>query len=473
MRVKFGALSLVAILMLPACSKFNAPAPARTPPPAAPAIPVSTVTATLTIPMASLLATINQKTATEIARLKDQPADCGIGKCKLDLVATRTGPITGSAQGGRIALAVPFRVDAQVKLKSLFKAKADTTAQGTANATTALSIGRDWQLVSHTQGTVDLSNAEVKLGPLKVMLTDLWNHNEQHLSDPLFRTFDKRIAADVKIRPGAQKLWDKAWQPIRVGKRPQAWLLLSPQRALVGQPVVANGAITVSLGVEARARIVLGEKPALPDTLPPLPPPGPLAARSNRFSFVVPVTLPYDQAAALALARLEKKPPRIGHATVKIDRLQILPSGRDVVLAARFCVAQNWDPFGWFDSCGEGYLRGKPVFDPASGTIRIVNVHYDVATEGLILGAMKFLAGDELGEALEKNLVFKVADDLAKLDAEVKTALAKPEGKGLQISGNVEHFGTPALTWTDTGFLAIFPAEGSVAVDLNLSDLNR
>lgn len=468
---RFGFLALS--FALASCGRFTAPEPARTPPPPAPAVPVSTVSASVSVPMAGLVREINAKTATELARIKDQPTNCEIGKCTLNLVATRTGPITGAAEGGHIALTLPFHVDAQMKLKSLFKAKAQTTAEGEAHATTVLALGNDWRVTSHTQGSVVLSNAELRLGPLKVNLTDMLNHNEQHVTDPLFKMVDKRVPAMVKIKPQAEKFWAKAFQPIRVGKKPQAWLLLSPQRVLVAQPVAANNTITVALGVEAQARVVLGDRPADLAAIPPLPAPGRLRGPSNRFSFVVPVTLPFDEAAKLALARLQKKPPRIAHATVKFDKLEILPSGRDVIVSTHFCVAQSWDPFGWFDSCGQGYLRGLPQFDAATGMLRIVNVHYDVATEGAILSAMKFLAGDELGKALQQNLVFNVSGDLAKLDAEVRTALAKPQGKGVQISGTVENFGTPALTWTATGFLATFPAQGTVSVDLNLDDLAR
>src|SRR5271156_3581685 len=107
MRVFLRSASLAAALGLCACGRFAAPEPARTPPPPAPAIPVSTLSASLAIPMDGLLRAINAKTASEIARIKDAPANCGIGKCNLDLVATRTGPISGAAQDGRIAFAVP------------------------------------------------------------------------------------------------------------------------------------------------------------------------------------------------------------------------------------------------------------------------------------------------------------------------------------------------------------------------------
>ncbi|HTQ14890.1 MAG TPA: DUF4403 family protein [Rhizomicrobium sp.] len=464
---------VLAGLALAACGKFNAPEPARTPPPPAPPIPLSTVSATLTVPMGELIRAVNEKTANQLARAKDQPANCGIAKCKLDLLATRTGPITGGTEDGRITLSLPFHIDADVKLKALFRIKAHASTDGVARAATTLGIGPDWQLVTHTQGDVQMSNAEVNLGPLKATLTDLWNHNDRHLSDPLFQALDRRLPEQLKIRPAIQKLWARAFEPIRVGKRPEAWLLLSPERALVGEPIVSGNQVTLSVGVEGQARVVLGARPAPPEVIPPLPAPGRLGAPSNRFSFVVPVTLPYDEAARLALARLQKKPPRIKGANIKFDRLEILPSGQDVIVSTHFCVGESWDPFGWFTSCGTGYLRGVPKFDSANGTIRVTNMHYDVATEGAILAAMKFLAGDELGRALEKNLVFSVATDLDKLDDEVRAALAKPQGKGIQIRGTIDRFGTPTLTWTDTGFLAEFPAEGTVETGLDFENLER
>jgi len=153
---------------------------------------------------------------------------------------------------------------------------------------------------------------------------------------------------------------------------------------------------------------------------------------------------------------------------VRFEQLEILPSGQDVVVGARFCVSQGWDPFGWLDSCGEVYLRGVPQFDAHTNTIRITNVHYDIASEGLILRAMRFLAGDELGKLLETKLVFSVAHDIDRLDAELKTALAKPQGRGVVVTGDVQSFGQPSLTWTKDGFLATFPASGTIRADLNL-----
>lgn len=470
MSTPFRCLILSLALAVAACG-FEAPPPKRTPPPPAPPVPVSTLAATLTIPAASIVRELDDKTQTEIANIKDQPVDCLVAQCRLDLVATRTGVITGHAANGRLSLAVPLAATAQLDMKSaFFKTKANSLATGEANIDTAIALDPDWKLQTDTQGAVHLSQAQLKLGPIKMSLTDLWNRNAEQLSKPLFKSLDRHVASSIKIKPQAERLWVKAQQPIRVGKSPAAWLMLSPERVRIQGPATQNDSLIVSLGVDVRARVVVAETPPEHMIDRTLPPPAPLAAPSDRFALVVPVLLPYDEAASLALQKLSQSPLRVGSAQVRFEKLEILPSGDDVVVAARFCVSQGWDPFGWFDSCGEGYLRGQPVFDARDGTIRVVNVHYDIATEGMILAAMRVLAGDELSKAIQTKLVFSVARDIDRLDDELKTALARPQGRGVTVSGEVQSFGTPRLTWTADGFLATFPAAGTIHANLNIAN---
>ena len=473
MQNKFRLAIVLAALMLSACGgSFTAPVPKRTAPPPAPPIPTSTLSASLTVPMDSILKAVNQKTQTQLAREDGKKMGCMIGKCEINLVATRTGPITGSIENGKFAIDVPFAVHADIKMKGLFKAGGSADSRGTVHAVSALMLGPDWKLHSQTTGTVDMDETEVNIGPLKMRVTQLWDRYQDELSKPLFKAFDRQIDNDVKIRPQAEKLWAKIQQPIRVGKRPLAWLLLEPKALRISGPQAAGNAVAVALGVDVKARVILADQLPVPATLVPLPAPQHLGAASNQFFFVVPVTLPYDEAAALAMKRLQKKPLHVGSSNVKFEKIEILPSGDDVIVEAKFCVAQTWDPFGWFDACGDGYLRGVPHYDPATNTVRMSDVHYDIATQSLVLSTMKFLAGDEVAKELEKNLIFGVAKDLDKLDDEVRTALAKPQGKDVIISGDVQSFGDPVFTWTDTGFLATFPAHGTITAKADLSAIH-
>jgi hypothetical protein len=465
------AVSLVSAMALAGCG-FDAPAPKRTPPPSAAPTPTSTLAATFTIPVATIVQELNDKTKSDIADIHGQEANCAISKCKLDLVATRTGPITGAAQDGKLMLDIPLTATADASLKALFmKTKAHGVATGSVKTATSFRLGPDWRVQSNTMGSVNMSQAELKLGPFTMQVADLLNHNEQHITEPLFKAIDKKITTTVKIKPQAERLWAKAFHPIRVGKRPISWLVLDPERVLIAQPATSNNAFEVTLGVEVRARVVVSDQPPEgPAQIPPLPPPAPLNAPTNHFSFVVPALLPYDEAASLALARLKKKPLHFGSTNLQFDKLEIFPSGQDVVVEVKFCMKQSWDPFGWFDSCGDAYLRGVPAFDAATSTIQITNVHYDIASESLVLNLLKAVESDEIDKLVASNLVFSVAKDLGKLDADLKKALANPKERGVIVQGDVTSFGAPTLTWTADGFLATFPAEGTISANLNLKD---
>jgi hypothetical protein len=466
--LRLRAPTLVALLALGACG-FEAPQPARTPPPAPPQPPLSTLSATLTVPASEILILLNDRTKSQLAKVQDQAVGCLITKCNLNLVAVRTGQITGEATGSGMHLRLPFDLKAKLDLKTkLLKTGGGARAQGLADTTTQLALKPDWRVESHTDGQVHLSDAQLDLGPVRMRVTQLWNRNEDHLSKPIFQAIDKRVAAAFKVKPAAEKLWRKVLQPIKVGKDPQSWLVLSPERLRLTPIHTVNNAVVVAMAADVRAHVVLGEKPASPQTPPPLPKPQPLQSASNGFAVSVPVALSYGDAVKLAVLHMKKHPLRAAGASVQIEKLRILPSGQDVVVAAHFCVGQKWDFTGLLDSCGDGYLRGVPKFDAATGKLHIDNVHYDIGTENLMLHVMKFLAGDELGKALQQTLVFDESKEIAKLENNIRAALAKPQGKGVAVTGQIKSFGTPSVRWTKDGFVALLTATGTVSASLSM-----
>jgi hypothetical protein len=451
-----------------AACDFEAPPPALTPPPVPPPPPVSSMNVTLAVPAADIARLLNEQTNKPIASLRDQNVKCAVGSCKLTMDAKRTGPIAVAAQNGALRIGVPFAVNAQLSLPGMLSAvKANANLGGRIDASAALSFANDWQVRPETEGTVKFQNGRIHLGPMNTDLADVWNANAELLSRPLFRAFDAKIAAGVHPRGAIAKFWTGISVPIKVSQTPTAWLVLQPERIRIGAPATANNAVILNLGVDVRARMaVQDEVPAAKPT--PLPAPAQLKGETNRFAVAVPVVLSYETAAKLALDQLKKKPLRAGSHGLRIDKLQIIPSGKDVVVAASFCVTQNWDPTDALSGCGSGYLRGTPAYDAKARAIRIVGVHYDILTEDLMLKVMHSLAGPELGHELEKGLKFDIGKDIDRIEHDVAAALAKPQGDAVSVSGKVDRFGTPALTWTKEGFLATVSAEGSLHAEAHL-----
>jgi len=455
------------VVPLAACG-FEAPAPKRLPPAAAPPPPLSTLSVSLSISADEIARLLDARTEHHLADIRDKPVKCAIGRCRLTLLATREGPIETRAENGQLMLEVPFGIDADLSLPGfLSMVRATGNAEGVAFTDISARVSPDWQLHTNSEAHVELHNSHLRVGPVVTDLTEVLNQNEEILSRPLSKEVDREIAHGVHLRDKVEKAWQLAFQPIKVGKKPPAWLVLAPERLMLSGPGTDGSSLKLVMAVQVRAQVLTQN--AAPKPKPsPLPPPSVFKAPTDRFSFIVSATISYDDAAALALKSLQKKALRVAGMNVRFTKLSFLPSRDDVVVAAGFCIDQDWDPTGWFSSCGSGYLRGTPTFDAQSETIRVTHVHYDPKTEGVLVGTMRSLAGPGLGRALEPHLKFSVSRDLARLRSQAAAALAKPQGRDVTISGKIEAFDPPKLSWTKDGFVALFSAQGSVHADLHV-----
>ena len=440
----------------------EAPRPALTPPRDTPQPPLSTLSATLVVPQSRIADLINAESREQIADLKDQEIKCPFGRCRLDLLAVRTGAAEVSAENGQLAVKLPFRLNVGVKssgfLSSLGKAQGD--AQGLAIAATPLSLGPDWKLHSQLNGRIELDNAHLRIGPLVTNVAELWDQGGESLEKPIWRMLDTEISR-IEVKPQIEALWTRAFTPIAIGKNPVSWLVLRPQSVALMQPAIAHGALTLSLALAARGEVLVQDQaPSNPSTS--LPKASPLSEASNRFRVAVPFLLPYDRAEQLALSSLARNPSRVAGMKLVFSSLHILPSREDVVVEMRFCARPGWDITGWFGSCAHVYLRGAPAFDPVTRTMRVAGLHYDVASANAGLRIFRAVASAKIAGAIGHALIFDVSRQIAQEETQIRDQLAMPHGKTFSISAHVESFGVPTFSWTKDGFLASFSATGTM-----------
>ena len=416
----------------------EAPRPALTPPRDTPQPPLSILSVTVTVPQARIADLINEKSQKQIADLKDQDIKCPFGRCRLDLLAVRTGPAEVSAENGQLAVRLPFQLSVGVAssgfLSSFGKAQGD--AQGLAIAATPLSLGLDWKLHSQLNGRIELSNAHLRVGPLVTNVAEVWDQGGESLSKPIWRMLDNQISR-IEVKPQIEALWVHAFTPIAIGRHPVSWLVLRPESLALMQPAIGHGVLSVSLALAARGEVLVqNEMPSNPPT--PLPKPAALSEASNRFRVAIPFLLPYGEAERLALSSLTHNRPHIGGMRLAFSSLRILPSAQDVVVETRFCVQPVWDITGWFAPCAHVYLRGTPAFDPVTRTMRVTGLHYDIANANAALRILRAAASAKLTDVIGHTLVFDVSRQIAREEDQVRDQLAVPHGKTLSIAAHVE-----------------------------------
>lgn len=459
-------VSILLPVLLWGCG-IEAPPPALSPPRATPEPPLSTMSLSLMIPAAEIAAFINAESQRQLANLKDQDVRCPFGHCRLDLIAFRTGPAQVSALDGQVAVRLPFRVAANLKGAGLLAfTKAEGDAEGVANAATPISLEPDWKLHSQLTGRIELSHAHLRVGPLVTNVAEIWDQGGQSLEKPIWRALDGEISK-IALKQDVEALWTKAFAPIAVSRKPLSWLVLRPQRLALMQPEIGHGALTLSLALTAQGEVLVQDRMPLNPAMP-LPSPTTLSEASNRFSVAIPFLLSYAQAGQLALSSLKRHPPRVAGMTLAFSSLRILPSAEDVVVETRFCGRPDWDFTGWLGPCAHIYLRGAPLFDPATRTMRVTGLHYDIASANVALEILHAALSSKFTAAMARTLVFDMSRQIGHEESQLRAELAKPHGKTLSLSADVQSFGAPSFTWTKDGFLALFSATGAVTAVFKL-----
>jgi hypothetical protein len=309
-------------------------------------------------------------------------------------------------------------------------------------------------------GRIELGNAHLRIGPLVTNVAELWDQGGENLEKPLWRMLDTEISR-IEVKPQIEALWTRAFTPIAVGKKPVSWLVLRPESLALTQPAIGHGALTLSLTLAARGKVVVQDQ-APPNPPTPLPKPAVLSETSNRFKVAIPFLLPYAEAERLALSSLTHNPPRVAGMTLTFSSLRILPSRDDVVVEMRFCARPAWDVTGWFAPCAHLYLRGTPAFDPRTRTMRVTGLHYDIASANAQLRILHTIASEKIAGMIGHTLVFDVSRQIAREEEQTREQLAIPHGKTFAISARIESFDAPAFSWTGDGFLAFFSATGTM-----------
>jgi hypothetical protein len=237
----------------------------------------------------------------------------------------------------------------------------------------------------------------------------------------LTRSIDANTPKLANIRPLAQQVWNSLQTPTELA--PRTWLVLEPLDAALGT-IRGNGLNAGStLTLHARTRVVVGDRP--PVALKPLPPlrKGEEAAGAIRVPFTV--ELPYTEASRLLNEQFAGK--KIADVLVQSVQLAPAPNGRIAIDAMVDMKRYR----------GKVTLEGTPQFDPATSTLSITDLDYQLAKKSLFVRIADRFTHDTLRQRLRENAHWTVTNEVANIRANIDKAMTRPLAPGVMLNGHV------------------------------------
>jgi hypothetical protein len=266
----------------------------------------------------------------------------------------------------------------------------------------------------------------------------------QSIVDKQLATFaaeaDSAIPQVAEFRTVADSLWKSFLDPTPLDSSNALWLLIEPEAVRVTPFTSTGPAITTTLVLYARPRIIAGAKPLV--RARPLPA---LALGDAPAEFTVPVTaeLPFDELARRATALMIEE---TGRQSVRVDSV-FVRGARDSVVV---------------DLAVSGALRGRltltsPLrWDAATRELRLDDLDWTLQSRGRLTRVATTLAAPLVGRAIHKATNGGRIALGAQLDSartELLTLLNGTLAPGIVMGSSVREVQIMSVTTSATAFV--------------------
>ena len=310
-----------------------------------------------------------------------------------------------------------------------------------------LTLDDDWGLrgrarVDRVAPFSDTDRDRCRITPLRIDVTD----RVIDAADGLLRSHLPEVdaaLAGVDLRSRFERWWGLLSEPIELGD--DVWLVIDPVGVRRGPTGGEGRTLVASVGLSARPRIVLGDKP--PTVLRPLP---------RLDSAYVEHGL-YIQASGIADYPSANR------------RLNEALGGRVLEREGRKFRIRKLRSYGigggrvaieiTFDGSARGrvFMVGTPAYRAESADVYVPDLDFDVSTSNVLVSGLDWIAHQGLAELIRERAQWPVQDVLDLARERLQQGLNRRLGDDVRLIGSVE----------DVEILGVYPTKDHLVVHLS------
>lgn len=393
--------------------------------------------------------------------------------CQFTGTVTR-GPITVTGGAGdTLRLSIPVSGMVNATEMARFVGKAPVSAAAVIEAKVRIGVVGDWRPdVQVTIGYRWLSAPGFDVLGRRI--------SAAAVADPIIAGLISRLEAAVpecieQLQPRERlaAAWGQAFTVVPVhASAPAVWLRITPQALHFANYRVADGVLTLGVGLTARTETFVGTQPARP-VATPLPAPAPIPTGGLAvFRAHVPVFADYaglERLVAAAVKRVETPPMTlrgIGPVAAQFDAVQIhATEGGRLAIGLTLSAAT---PREWLRPTGTVWLTARPWNAPGSQRLEVRDVRVtgspDTHSFRLLLAiAQSRRVRDQIDRALTQNFTRQYSAALADTNA----ALAEKRLGDFVLSLSIDSVTNGALVAGAEGLYLPVEAIGAARLRLD------
>ncbi len=472
--MRFAPLYIVLGLLVGGCEAgcrdtLVAPqAPARMAAQPQPVRVPSTIYMPIQIPIAQVTDVVNEVVPRTLYQGRDHKLRKGILTVRLDLDIRRNGTIRMEPSDDALITHIPLR--AEGVLKNLGTDR-DFSMAFTVHARSDIHLNAGWEFISKTRSSFTWrEEPRIQVFGIKFSIARVAGEALTQKLAELGPQIDEKLRTSIKTQDLAVRLWNDINQPIVVSQDPPAWLDVEPLSFHFSPMQTQTDTVVFGLRTVTFIEMVMDRAPAeaSPDPMPPLQAG---IDSTNSFNIDLAVSVPFSSAEEILSAALADKAFTVkDRVKVRIKDFEVYASGPSLVAGIDFTA----DIPGRVDVDGKFFLKGIPVYEDSTRTIRIDSLQYDVDSRNRLAEVAAWMLHDRFIETIQERLVLPVGDEIELARARLEEALDRqPVGTYVMIDGTVERLAPGRLYLSDEAIHVKVSAGGQIDLAVqSLPDVN-
>ncbi len=272
------------------------------------------------------------------------------------------------------------------------------------NFKTTYAIKPNWALQTATsvENFSWIKSPAIKTGlgsiPVEYIANLVLNRSKNELS----KSIDDELNKGFDLKKYVEKAWNLLQEPILLDEQYKMWLQIQPQSLQIA-PLRSNAtSVMATVMAQGKSVVNFGDKPyfkansSLPNcAMVPAP-------KLNNYQIALAAEIPYAEAERLAKKSLVNQSFSSGKKNVVIKDIQLY--GRFDKLVINTTLAGSYN--------GNIYFTGKPIYNAQTNSVELTEFDFDLATKNYMIKSMDWLAHKGILQAMKKQLVFPLDQNL-------------------------------------------------------------
>ena len=280
--------------------------------------------------------------------------------------------------------------------------------------------------------------------------------------DKLTKEIDKAVKDNVNLKDYINEAWDMLFKPIKVSDDYNAWLKITPAEIICTQISGKKDIVKVGVGIKSINEVYVGSQPAAstPTRIPNLTV---VTKIDPAFSINLNTDVQISKINEIAEKELIGQVFKDGNKKVIITSLKIYGSNNFFIVEVGLKGSVK----------GKVYLKGRPEYNPASKSIEIKDVDFDIKTKNALLKSASWLAHGKLIKMISPSLVYPMANDIDNIKKQIQDNLKDNRSvKGILIRGDIKTVDIDKIYITPESIKVTVFLDGTLQIVVeNLSDL--